>query len=269
VSRKEPKVLAAGLEREAFERLAPELRLGAVGVDWVATAEAGVALAAESRYDVILMDAEPRDWPLPRVVRELRAPGSPSRDAGILILAEPDQVDAARALKSRGVNRVMLVSDPPEMIRQQMATLLDVAPRAGVRLPTNLESAIGSTGRELFCQTENLSLSGMLVKTRHRPQLGSKVAFKIDLSDPMGTIFGRGELVRYSTREQGGVDGIGIKFLSFADDGEQKLQHYLEHLGRELEHPPAPPRVTGPASTHNPRPATRGGSEPEIVIEFE
>ena len=228
MSHQEPKILAAGLERRAFERIAPELRRNALAVDWVATPEAGVALAVKDRYDVIIMDAEPCDWPLTRVVSEFRSTQSPSCDAAIMILSEPDQVDAARALKSRGVNRVMLISDPPEMIREQMFGLLEVAPRTSVRLPTNLETALGGTGGELFCQTENLSTTGMFIRTRHRPPLGSKVVFKIHLADEGGTIFGRGEMVRHSSPGQEGIDGIAVRFRSFARDGAVKLQDYLE-----------------------------------------
>ena len=199
IMNQEPKILAAGLERRAFERIAPELRRDALTVDWVATPEAGVALAVKHRYDIIIMDAEPCDWPLTKVVSEFRSAHSPSSDAAILILSEPDQVDAARALKSRGVNRVMLISDPPDMIRDQMFSLLEVAPRASVRLPTNLETALGNTGSELFCQTENLSTTGMFIKTRHRPPLGTTVVFKIHLADEGGTVFGRGEMVRHSS----------------------------------------------------------------------
>jgi len=225
---REPKILAAGLERRAFERIAPELRRDALSVDWVATPEAGVALALKNRYDVIIMDAEPCDWPLTKVVSEFRSAHSPSSDAAIMILSEPDQVDAARALKSRGVNRVMLISDPPDMIREQMFGLLEVAPRTSVRLPTNLETALGNTGSELFCQTENLSTSGMFIKTRHRPQLGSMVVFKIHLADDGGTIFGRGEIVRHSSPGQDTIDGVAVRFLSFASHGALRLQDYLE-----------------------------------------
>ena len=139
------KVLAAGIERMTFEKLAPVIRRDAVRVDWVATPEAGVSLAAEHRYDVLLMDAVPCDWPLEKVVRSFRDVSSPSRTAAILVLAEPDQVDVARALRSRGVNRVMLVTDPPEIICDQMANLLEVAPRVQVRLATNVEAALGNT----------------------------------------------------------------------------------------------------------------------------
>jgi len=69
---REQKVLAAGIERSAFEQLAPVLRREALEVDWVETPEAGVNLASEQRFDVVILDAEPSDWSLEQVVRKLR-----------------------------------------------------------------------------------------------------------------------------------------------------------------------------------------------------
>ena len=189
------RVLAAGIERGTFEHLAPVLRRDAVQVDWVETPEAGVDMAGDHRYDVILMDAVPCDLPLEKVVRAFRDSSCRSRGAAILVLAEPDQVDVARALRSRGVNRVMLVTDPPEIICDQMANLLEVAPRVQIRLATNVEAALGTAGRELFCQTVNLSSTGMLIRTQNRPPLGTPVVFKIRLSDTVGTIRDEGEII--------------------------------------------------------------------------
>lgn len=272
------KVLAAGIERLTFERLAPVIRRDAVRVDWVATPEAGVSLAAEHRYDVILMDAVPCDWPLEKVVRSFREPSSPSRSAAILVLAEPDQVDVARALRSRGVNRVMLVTDPPEIICDQMANLLEVAPRVQVRLATNVEAALGSTGRELFCQTVNLSATGMLIRTQHRPPLGTPVVFKIGLPDQFGTICGRGELVRHASSGRGGVDGIAIRFVSFAKDGAEQIQSYLESLTTETEPDlltdiaPEPEEKAQPAPEATPpvrRARRKRDSNDPVILEFE
>jgi hypothetical protein len=272
------KVLAAGIERGTFERLAPVLRRDAVRVDWVATPEAGVNLAGEHRYDVILMDAVPCNWPLERVVRSFRESSSPSRNAAILVLAEPDQVDVARALRSRGVNRVMLVTDPPEIICDQMANLLEVAPRVEVRLATNVEAALGNTGRELFCQTVNLSLTGMLIRTQHRPPLRTPVVFKIHLSDAVGTIFGRGEIVRHATTGQGGVDGVAIRFVSFAKDGAQQLQSYMEKMTAEPEPEPLTDVVSVPGNGAQPEPRNTPSIQParkkkepkeKIILEFE
>lgn len=276
----ETKVLAAGIERGTFEHLAPVLRRDAVQVDWVETPEAGVRVAGDHRYDVILMDAVPCDWPLEKVVRSFRDSSSRSRGAAILVLAEPDQVDVARALRSRGVNRVMLVTDPPEIICDQMANLLEVAPRVQIRLATNVEAALGTAGRELFCQTVNLSSTGMLIRTQNRPPLGTPVAFRICLSDTVGTISGEGEIVRHATASHGGADGVAIRFTSFSNDGAQLLQTYMEGLTTEPDpdlltdvaiRPPngsQPPPRNEPATRARPR---RQNVKPEekIVLEFE
>jgi CheY-like chemotaxis protein len=259
---REPRVLAAGVERQAFERLVPVLQRDAVQVDWVASPEAGIALAAEQRYDVIILDAEPAESSLERVVGELRRGRSPSRNAAIMVLAEPDQVDAARALKSRGVNRVMLVSDPPQMVCEQMAGLLNVAPRVAARVPMNLMTALGNRGRELFCQTVNLSATGMLVRMEVQPQLGSPVVFRLHLAEPAGTVIGRGEMVRHASRSQGGFGGVGVRFVSFAEDGEARLHRFLESRS------PASARRGAPTDVE----AERGrGSEPlvELLPEFD
>ncbi len=279
VERMNTKVLAAGIERATFERLAPVIRRDAVKVDWVATPEAGVNMASEHRYDVILMDAEPCDWPLEKVVRSFRDASSPSRTAAILVLAEPDQVDVARALRSRGVNRVMLVTDPPEIICDQMANLLEVAPRVQVRLATNVEAALGDKGRELFCQTVNLSSTGMLIRTRHRPPLGTPVVFKINLAEDYGELCGRGELVRHTATGRGEIDGVAIRFVSFASDGAERLQDYLETLTTEPDpltdvvsrpveksrpESTAPPPVKPPIKSKRP-----SNPEDEVIFEFE
>jgi len=227
---KEQRILAAGIDRSAFEEIAPVLRRDAVQVEWVATPEEGVALASQQKFDVVILDAEPADWSLEKVLRQLRGSVCPSRNAAVMVLAEPDQVDAARALKSKGVNRVMLISDPPQMICDQMAGLLEVAPRVALRLPMNLQTALGNRGREIFCQTVNLSATGMLVRTQARPQLGTPVVFRLYLSEKLGSVMGRGEMVRHATRFRGGFDGVGVRFKSFAEDGAVRLQRYLEEL---------------------------------------
>ncbi len=224
----EPRVLAAGVERSAYEELLPVLQRDAIQVDWVATPDEGLELAWEQHFDIIILSAEASEKPLEFFVRELRRGASPSSNAALMVLAQPDHVDVARALKNRGVNRVMLVSDPPQMISEQMAGLLNAAPRVAARVPMNLMTALGNRGRELFCQTVNLSATGMLVRMANRPQLGSSVVFRLHLTDPESVVIGRGQMVRHASKFQGGYDGVGVRFVSFAGDGAQRLQQFLD-----------------------------------------
>jgi len=222
------RVLVAGIEREAFEGFAPVLKRREMQVDRVSSPEAGVALAGSAKFDVIILDAEPREQSLAEVVRAMRSPQSPSRGAAILVLTEPNSVEETQALLGHGVNRVMLVGDPPEIIGQQVAVLLEVAPRVETRLSTRLDTALGDSANQLFCQTENVSASGMLVRTQRRLEIGEMVAFEIHLGDQEGPIAGRGEVRRYARPDREGVDGIGIHFLGFAAGGEDRLGGFLE-----------------------------------------
>jgi hypothetical protein len=270
--------LAAGIKRDAFESLAPVIQRDSVKIDWAETIEAGAESARMQRFDIVIMNAEPRELPLEEMVQLYRDSFSLSSDAAILVLAEPEHVDMARALKSRGVNRVMLMTDPPEIICDQVANLLEVAPRAEVRLAANVEAAVGETDRELFCQTVNVSSTGMLIRTRHRPALGSQVVFKITLPDEFGIISGTGELVRHSMTSKGEVDGFAIRFSGFSKDGAERLQRYLGGLNGDAE--PLTEVISGADEELTPRPGfappvkppTRKLAGPEnegVVLEFE
>jgi hypothetical protein len=159
-----------------------------------------------------------------------------------------------------------------------MANLLEVAPRVQVRLATNVEAALGNTGRELFCQTVNLSATGMLIRTQHRPPLGTPVVFKISLPDQFGTVCGRGELVRHASTGQSGVDGVAIRFVSFAKDGAEQLQSYMESLTTEPEpdllteiepESPDPPQPAPEATPPTQRVRKRKNPNDPVILEFE
>lgn len=222
------KVLVTGIERSAYEGLAPVLRRSALHVDRVSTPEAGVALARAVQFDVIILDGKPGEQSMRTVVGSMRSKHSPSRGAVIVVLAEPHRVEAATALIGQGVNRVMLVSDPPEMIGQQVSALLQVAPRSAARLSTHLNANIGSGPMRSFCQTVNISSTGMLLRTERRVGLGEEVAFEIQLGDQDIPLSGCGEVVRHANGAGEGIEGIGIRFLDFKGDGKSRLRSFLD-----------------------------------------
>jgi CheY-like chemotaxis protein len=229
------RILVAGIERTAFEAFAPVLQRRELVVDRVSSQEAGIAVACSATFDLIILDSEPREQTLKEIVAAMRAPKCASRGAAILVLTEPNGVEAAQALLGHGVNRVMLTSDPPEIIGQQVAVLLEVAPRVETRLSTRLDTAVGEGANQLFCQTENVSASGMLVRTQRRLEIGEMVAFEIHLGDQEGPIAGRGEVRRYARPDREGVDGIGIRFVGFGVGGEERLGAFLR---KALAHNP-------------------------------
>ncbi|MFV2073953.1 MAG: PilZ domain-containing protein [Thermoanaerobaculales bacterium] len=225
------KVLVTGFDRSEFEMLAPVLQRSEFHVDRVSTPEAGIAMASAVQFEVIILDGKLDLRALLAVVQVLRSRRSPSRSAAILVLTDPERLGKAQNLIGQGVNRVMLVSDPPQMISQQVSSLLQVAPRRSARLPTRLDANIGSGTSRAFCQTVNLSESGMLLRTQLCVAVGEEVAFEIQLGEKESPISGRGEVVRHAKPANEGVDGIGVRFTDFKGDGEDRLRVFLGGFG--------------------------------------
>lgn len=222
-------MLVAGIGRGPFEAMAPVLDRHKLEVVKVESPEKSVELARSETFDLVIFDAEVKEGTLAKVVDSIRHGMSASRNTSLLVLAPPGEADAARELIGRGVNRVMLLDDPPELIGQQVAELLHVAPRATLRFSTELSISVADGAVEVLGEVVNLSTSGMLIETDTLFEPGEQVILTLHLGDPWGSVSAKAEVVRQAHAERGGVDGIGVRFLSFARDGESKIAAVLAH----------------------------------------
>ena len=221
-------VLVAGIGRGPFEALAPVLDRHKLEVVEVAAPEMSVELARSEPFDLVVFDSEVREGTLEQVVDSIRHGMSASRNTSLLVLAQPGRADAARELIGRGVNRVMLLDDPPELIGQQVAELLSIAPRADLRFSTHLKTTVGDGAVEVLGEVVNLSSTGMLVETDTSFEPGEQVVITINLGGQRGSVSAKAEVVRQAHAERGGIDGIGVRFISFAGDGESKITAVLD-----------------------------------------
>ena len=221
-------VLLAGIGRGPFEALAPVLERQKLDILRVDSPEAAVEMACSEQVDLVIFDAEPNEMPLVDVVAKLRDPSSASAKASLLVMAEPGTDEKARELIGNGVNKVMLLNDSEELIEQQVADLLDIAPRAAVRFATRLYTSLDNGTEEIFGQTANLSISGMLVQTPTLLEPGQKVIFEILIEDRDGAVIGDAEIVRRASKDREGLDGVGLRFLGFREDCKDVLDAVIE-----------------------------------------
>jgi hypothetical protein len=228
VAGKRALVLVAGIGRGPFEALAPVLDRHKLEVVKVASPEMSVELARSEAFDLVIFDAEVREGTLEQVVDSIRHGMSASRNSSLLVLAQPGRADAARELIGCGVNRVMLLDDPPELIAQQIAELLNIAPRADLRFSTHLQTTFGDGAVEVLGEVVNLSSSGMLIETETSFEPGEQIVVTINLGGQWGSVTAKAEVVRQAHAERGGIDGVGIRFISFAADGEAKIEAVLD-----------------------------------------
>ena len=223
-----PRVLLAGIGRGPFEAVAPVLDRQKLQIDRVNTPEEAVEVAHTETYALVIFDAEPSEMDLEEMVGSLRAEVSASRRCSLLVMAEPGKAQAARDLIGNGVNRVMHLDDPEELIEQQVADLLHVAPRAAVRFAARLYTSLDNGVEEVFGQTSNVSITGMLVQTPTDLEPGQRVVFEILLDGTEERVAGEAEIVRRAIPDRGGVSGIGVHFLAFKNHGRDALDDILE-----------------------------------------
>ena len=227
MSSKAPVVLLAGVPRSSFDEFAPVLDRGKLKVVQVTSAEDAVKFAHSDRVDLVILNAEPTEMSLEEVVRTIRSGSSASRQASLLVLAQPGTEEGPRELIGQGVDRVMLSVDPPKFIALQVASLLDIPPRATMRLSTRMLVELADGSQEVLAAVVNLSAVGLLLETDAIVEPGQFVVFSIDVGPEQEPVSGKAEIVRKADHEHDGVDGIGVRFISFQGDSRERLEAIL------------------------------------------
>jgi hypothetical protein len=190
-----------------------------------------LTLLKSTGFDLVLVGFPIADPPVREVLRATRGRDSASRKASLLVVVL-ESMAAARELLQRGANRVIRVDAPDGEVRDTVRDLLAVTPRVALR--TTLRLAVEREGRveRALAQTENVSLSGMLVRGSQTYPRATAVQFELLLPGQPTPVTGRGLVVRGTAREREPVQGYAVRFVRFDRDGRQRLEQYLEeHAG--------------------------------------
>jgi hypothetical protein len=227
MARERPLVLVAGIPRSSFEELAPVLDRHKLTVVQVTSADDAMKFAHSDRVELVILGVEPDQTRLEDVVQTIRSDASASKKASFLVLAKPGSEDEARQLIGRGVNRVMLATDPARFIALQVADLLDIAPRATLRLSTRMLVEVDDGFDEALGAVVNVSAAGLLLETDADLEPGQHVVLSIDIDPQVEPVAAKAEIVRSADPDREGIEGFGIRFLSFAGDSRERLEAIL------------------------------------------
>ena len=225
--RGKPVVLVAGVRRSSVGELAPVLDRQKLTVVQVTSYEDAVMYANAARVELVILGIEPTTMSLEEVIRTIRSQSSASRMASLLVLAQPGNEDNARQLIGHGVNRVMLTVDAPKFIALQVAELLDIPPRATLRLRTRMLVKVEDGFAEALGAVVNISAAGLLLETDADLEPGQHVIISIDIGPQLEPVAAKAEIVRKADPEREGIEGIGAQFLSFAGDSQKQLEAIL------------------------------------------
>lgn len=224
-------VLAIGVSAEEFDRVAPFLARDDFEVDRFPSAVGSFELTGEVTFEVLLVRFPLPDMELYDFLHEVRQEANPNRGSSIVLLAQSDKLKEAQSFIGRGANRVVGLEEADGAIHDSISNLLHVAPRKAARFMASMEIKIADGEKEmLVCQTENISASGMLMRTDKRYEVGTRIQFEFTLPHDSRAIIGIAEIVRHTMIGRDQVSGVGVRFLSFAGDSQRRFESFIESL---------------------------------------
>jgi len=201
--RERPVILVAGVPRDSFEEFAPVLDRDKLTVVQVTSYEDAVMYARAARVELVVLGVEPTTMSLEDAIRTIRSESSASKKASLLILAEPGTEDLARGFIDHGVNRVMLTVDPPKFIALQVAELLEIPPRATLRLGTRMLVEVEDGFEMALGAVVNVSAAGLLLETEADLEPGQHVVISIEIDPQVEPVAAKAEVVRKADGRRG------------------------------------------------------------------
>ena len=224
-------VLVVGAKKAGLERVAPMLRRADFSVHLVEPSPFLLDLVLSTPFELVMV-AYPMDTlPLDDLIDTIRDEGSACRDAGLLLLAEPEFLDDAQAIVDLGANRAICSDWSEARLWQVIGDLMEVAPRIFMRVLMHADIEVKNGRSRAIFQTVNVSVSGVLLQGSDELAPGETFDFLFRLPGG-GLIEGSAEVVRRTNPLREGVDGIGSRFTSF---GENCVDRLSAHIGRQLE----------------------------------
>lgn len=222
------RLLVIGEKIEPLERVLPLLRRAEVTAQRVYSLGGARSLVQKERFDLIIAHVPDSGIPLTELVDAVRAKDSACRTSGLLVVAEPSEAAEVGSLLGRGVNRVVETTGHVDRLLDAIADLLAVAPRRFLRSVIQLDIWVGFGVKRILTVTENVSLSGMLIRGGREFPVGTKLHFELLLPHQTPPIRGDILVVRHTDRLRESVEGFGGRVLSFVGDGDTRLRGFLD-----------------------------------------
>lgn len=221
-------VLVAGVHASLADRFEPLLRRSNFDVDHVPNARSAVDLVRMIGFDVLVFGYPTVGPPLEELLGLIRAQDSPCRRSAVLLLVPRSRLAEVEPFLGRGHTRSLAADASDHELQTAVASLLRVAPRLAVRVTVRLHVQLADGETELLSQTENVSATGLLVRTRRAYPVETALQFDLYIPNESTPVSGRGLVVRHASDRSRRVTGLGVKFTELEAGGRLRLEAFLD-----------------------------------------
>jgi len=222
-------IVLTRMDQDTFARAASALNSDEITLHHAPWDDNTLDLVQSTKFDVIIIGFPGPITPLRRFVECVRAPGSACQSSGVILLADPQHIDAAQAFVGVGINRAIPSDNAEELLAASITELASVAPRLALRAPTRVVLKLEQRPLRTFCQTENISESGMLLRGFGHYPPGTTIDFEINIPGQSDPIRGTATIARTTNVTLERMEGVGARFQSFTGQDGGRLTEYLNH----------------------------------------
>ncbi len=222
--------LVVSLPRESFDRLAKILHAAKFHAEYEPTATSALEAIGFLPFDAIVAAFPLPDMPVERFLDAVRREGATCRKAGVVLVAGKDAVREAEHFMGRGANRVLSPDVLEEQLTHVLSRLCEVPPRVAVRGRLHLEVGFSPRAGHVICHSENVSTTGMLIKSDRSYPIGTQLNFELTMPGDSTPVRGLAVVVRRTLEERESVSGFAVQFLSFNDEDKVRFHALLNRL---------------------------------------
>jgi CheY-like chemotaxis protein len=217
------KVLTVGFERALRGRMDESLAPLGHRLTTAGDGPKGLRLAARRRFDALLVSHPVAGAPTSRFLYAVRGPGSACRSSPLVLVTPERSRRDAEAYLGRGATRVMALEEVPQALPAVLGPLFTIAPRTNLHVPTRIEVVGQPFPRRFFCETVNLSSSGMLLRMPHSLPRATALRFELFLPGLARPLRGEGRVVRLTLQGREPFPGVAVEFRSFSGSDSETL----------------------------------------------
>jgi len=178
-------------------------------------------------FDVIIAGLQPDSGEIERFLKSMRTRGSACHHSGAILVAPHPVAELAEKYVGHGANKTIGEREVSSRLQDAVSELVGVAPRTPVTMNARVKIYVKGKPVQSFCQTQNLSASGVLIRGFGHYPPGAKIDFEISLPTDTAPIRGSGTISRRTTKSTEHIEGLGIKFTSFHGSDQHRLSKFL------------------------------------------
>jgi hypothetical protein len=178
-------------------------------------------------FDIVIAGFSLTGGGLDAFLRGLRARGSASLQSGVILIASESHADLAREHVGHGANKVLIDREVSSRLQDVVSELQGIAPRVPLTANARIKIYVKGKPIQSFCQTRNLSATGVLIRGFGHYPLGTNIDFEINLPEEKTPIRGSGTISRRTQIRAEKIEGLGIRFTSFHGTDQRRLAAFL------------------------------------------